>query len=76
MDNDTAVVDFSSDITRMNVGAAVEALVVASIVNTLTEFPGVGRVQLLVEGEQVETLAGHVDVSGPLERDEGVVRRS
>lgn len=71
----TAAADFSSDIMRMNVGSMGEALAVAAIVNTLTEFPQIRQVQILVEGRKVESLAGHVDVSRPLARNENLVKR-
>lgn len=71
----TATADFSGDIMRMNVGSMGEALAVAAIVNTLTEFPEVRQVQILVEGRKVESLAGHVDVSRPLARNENLVKR-
>ncbi|MDI6824318.1 MAG: GerMN domain-containing protein [Bacillota bacterium] len=71
----TATADFSGDITRMNVGSLGEALAVAAIVNTLTEFPQIRQVQILVEGKQVESLAGHVDVSHPVTRNEKLIKR-
>ena len=41
-----------------------------SIVNTLTDnLPAITAVQLLVDGRQVDTLAGHVDVRRPLTKD-------
>jgi len=49
-------------------GAWTEVLAVYSIVNTLTEnFPGVSYVQILINGRESETFAGHVDISIPLE---------
>lgn len=66
----TAYVDFGSSITKNFVGGSTgEELLVNSVVNTLTEFPEVKRVQFLVDGEEIETLAGHMDLSAPLERD-------
>ncbi|MBC7335343.1 MAG: GerMN domain-containing protein, partial [Clostridia bacterium] len=65
---------FSPEITRLSVGSKGEALVVAAIANTLTKFPGVERVQILIDGKRVETLAGHVDVSKPVGRNDAVVR--
>lgn len=61
-----AYVDLSGGITRLNVGSEGEAAVVGSIVRTMTGLPGVKQVQILVNGSEVETLAGHVDVSVPL----------
>jgi spore germination protein GerM len=66
--------DFSAEITRLSVGSQGEALVVAAIANTLTKFPEVERVQILVEGKKVESLAGHVDISQPVGRNDAVVR--
>ncbi len=66
----TAYVDFGSSITKNFVGGSTgEELLVNSVVDTLTEFPEVKRVQFLVEGEEIETLAGHMDLSAPLTRD-------
>lgn len=64
----TAYVDFTSAITVNHVGGAwTELLTIYSIVNTLTEnFAEIEKVQILVEGREVETLAGHVDISRPL----------
>ncbi|MCL5039962.1 MAG: S-layer homology domain-containing protein [Firmicutes bacterium] len=62
----TAYVNFSREITRANVGSSGEALLVQSIVATLGQFPTVKRVKILVEGQPVETLAGHVDLTGYL----------
>jgi hypothetical protein len=42
-------------------------LTVYSIVNTaVANLDGIERVQILVEGKEVETLAGHLDLSKPL----------
>ncbi len=68
-----AYLNLSSNVTGLNVGASTEMLAVASIVNTLTKFPDVFRVKILVEGKEVESLAGHVDVSGLLGYNDQVV---
>ncbi len=48
-------------------GAWTEVLAVYSVVNTLTEnFTDVSNVQLLLNGRESETFAGHVDISKPL----------
>ncbi|KUK31294.1 MAG: Spore germination protein GerMN [Thermoanaerobacterales bacterium 50_218] len=46
-----------------------EALAVYAVVNTLTEFPTVEKVQILVSGQVRETLAGHIPVDQPLLRN-------
>lgn len=61
----TLTVDFSADIGAL-CGACDEYLTVYSIVDSLCGVPGVKRVQLLVEGQRLETLAGHVDIERPL----------
>jgi spore germination protein GerM len=64
-----AYVDLSEDILKTaNRGSASESLIVASIVNTLTEFAGIEQVQILIEGKEVETLYGHMDLSEPFKR--------
>ena len=37
---------------------------------TLTTFPEIEKVQLLIDGNSGETLVGHLDISMPIERDE------
>jgi germination protein M len=72
----TAYVDFSGElVTRGFGGSSKEILAVGAIVNTLTEFPDVERVQILVEGKKVSTLFGHLDVSDPLSRSPGIIKK-
>ena len=61
------VLDFSPEIQTTHVGGSVaELLTIYSLVNTLTlNFPTIDAVQLLVEGETVDTLNGHVDTRYP-----------
>ena len=66
-----AYADFNDVITKKHTGGSTaERLTVVAIVNTLTEFPDIHKVQILVEGKHVGTLAGHLDVSQPLSRSE------
>lgn len=71
-----AFVDISPEAsTRHPGGSATELLTVYAIVNAVTaNLPTVQRVQILIEGREVDTLAGHVDLRRPLERDFSVVR--
>ncbi len=66
-----AFVDLSAEASRAHRGGALdEIFTVYSIVNTLTDnLPAIVAVQLLVDGHQVDTLAGHVDVRRPLMKD-------
>ena len=63
-----AFVDFSTELATGHTGGSIaELLTVYSIVNALTaNLPAVKSVQILVNGKQVETLAGHVDLRRPL----------
>ena len=71
-----AFVDLSSEISSAHPGGSLtELLTVYAIVNAVTaNLPAVQRVQLLVEGKEVDTIAGHVDVRRPLSRDTSLVR--
>ena len=70
-----AFVDFSAEIAKRGFGgSATEILAVGAIVNTLTEFPGVEQVQILVEGKKVDTLFGHLDVYDPMSRSPGIIK--
>jgi len=73
--NGLATVDFSKEI-RLNHGGGScgELLTVYSIINTLTQFPAVQQVQILLDGQKEETLMGHIDLTRPMPRDESLVR--
>ena len=68
---DMLVLDFSHELQTNNAGGSSdELLTVYSIVNTVTEnLEGVKKVQILVEGTEIDTLTGHVDLSRPLTPD-------
>jgi len=67
----TLVVDFSREIQTLHTGGTTgEILTVYSIVNSLAmNFPQVETVQILIDGDEVETLVGHLDLEQPLTRD-------
>lgn len=65
----TAYADFSKEIAKRGQGSYNEFMLTGAIVNTLTEFPEIKRVQILVEGEKVTTLSGHMDLEEPLKRN-------
>lgn len=71
-----AFVDLSSAVSTAHPGGSMtELLTIYAIVNAVTaNLPAVQRVQLLVDGKEVETIAGHVDVRRPLMRDDSLVR--
>ena len=71
-----AFVDLSPELTTAHPGGSfTEMLTVYAIVNAVTaNLPAVQRVQILVNGKEVDTVAGHVDVRRPLTRDESLVQ--
>jgi len=72
----TVYVNFSRELqTGFPGGAWTETLTIYSLTNTLTmNFEDIDRVQILVEGHEIETLAGHIDTSEPFRPREGLVR--
>jgi germination protein M len=74
VEGDLARADFSSELVgRFSGGSDNEEAVVYAIVNTLASLPGIRRVSILVEGRQIETIGGHLDVSSPLTPDAELV---
>ena len=70
-----AKVDFSRELIKdFNGGSTGEEMLVGSIVDTLTEFSEVKKVQILVEGKAVDTIAGHMDTEKPLSRMTGLLK--
>lgn len=70
-DGETAVVDFDKDIAKGFVGGSTgEEFLINSIVDTLTEFNEVKQVKFLIDGKEIETLSGHMDLSEPLKKTE------
>jgi len=73
--NGLARVDFNKNLkTGHKGGSSGELLTVYSIVNTLTQFPAIKEVQILIDGQVEQTLAGHLDISKPLKRDPEIIR--
>ena len=66
-----AFVDLSEEVTLGHSGGSLEELfTVYAIVNALTtNLPAINAVQILVNGREVDTLVGHVDLQHPLERN-------
>lgn len=65
-----AYVDLSQElITNHPGGTCAEELTVYSLANTLiSNFPAVKKVQILVEGREIQSLAGHLDLTRPYGR--------
>jgi hypothetical protein len=66
-----AYVDLSKEVKAgLMPGTRAELLAVYSLVDSISlNFPAIKRVQILIDGLAVETLAGHVDLSRPLGAD-------
>jgi spore germination protein GerM len=64
-----AFVDLSqSTVDNHSGGSAGDQMSVMSLVYTLTELPGIEEVQLLLEGEVVDAIFGHVATNQPISR--------
>lgn len=65
----TAILDFSDALARATPsGILSEQLALDSILRTLeANLPGIRRVKILINGQEVDTLAGHVDLTGYFE---------
>jgi len=71
-----AYVDFTDKLIKNNTGGSTsELLLVGAIVNTLTEFSTIQQVQILVAGEKINTITGHMDTAGPLSRSEKIIKK-
>ena len=66
-----AYVDLTREVVDAHPGGLTQEIsTIYAIVNSLTEnIPSIQKVQILVDGAEVETLAGHVDLSRPFGRD-------
>jgi spore germination protein GerM len=73
-----AFVDFSREMVARHPGGTVnELLTVYTIVNALTaNLPAITSVQILVDGKEVDTLAGHVDLRRPIVRNAALLKTS
>jgi spore germination protein GerM len=71
-----AFVDLSPEASsRHPGGSSTELLTVYAIVNAVTaNLPSIQRVQILIDGREADTLAGHVDLRRPLQQDLSLVR--
>lgn len=73
-----AFVDLDPAIRTAHPGGTLQELMtVYTIVNALlTNLPNLREVQLLIGGQEVDTLAGHVDLRRPLRKNEGLILSS
>jgi hypothetical protein len=73
VEDTTAVLDFSPDFISGHPGGSLsELLTVYGLADTLAaNFPHIRQVRILVDGQPVDTLKGHVDLRRPVPADFG-----
>ncbi len=71
-----AFLNFSKELSEKHPGGSyAELQTIYSIVNTVTlNFLEIKKVQLLIEGKKLKTLAGHIDISFPLGPDKDLIK--
>jgi spore germination protein GerM len=58
-------------------GSSAEMLTLYSIVNSLTlNFPQIKRVQILIDGKVVESIAGHISLKEPVSFNASIVKKT
>lgn len=70
----TAIIDLSKELKNLGGGNTTQGLFIAMFVNTATEFPNVKQVLFRMEGEPIDRLTGHYDMTEPFRRDETLIR--
>jgi hypothetical protein len=65
-----AFVDLNREVSAKHTGGSLDELfTVYAIVDSLTvNLPAITRVQILIEGKEADTIAGHVDIRHPLQK--------
>jgi spore germination protein GerM len=73
--NNEVFVDLDPAIKSGHAGGSLQELMtVYTIVNALlTNLPTLQQVQILIDGREADTLAGHVDLRRPLRKNEGLI---
>jgi hypothetical protein len=76
IDGGTAYVDLTAEVASTHPGGSLdELLTVYAIVDALTvNLPSITSVQILIDGKEVDTLAGHVDLRRPLPANRALIR--
>ncbi len=73
-----AFVDLNREVSAKHTGGSLDELfTVYAIVDCLTvNLPAITRVQILIDGQEADTIAGHVDIRHPLQKNLTWVRSS
>jgi len=77
-DQGLAKVNFSRNLTQDHPGgSSAEIMTVYSVVNSLAlNFPEIKRVQILVEGKEIETITGHLSLNKPINPNPKLIRKT
>ena len=77
-DKGVAKANFSKALAKDHPGgSSAEMMTVYSVVNTLVlNYPGIKRVQFLVEGKEIESITGHLSLSRPMASKPDLIRKS
>jgi len=66
-EGDTLVLDFSQELVDGFAGGSDdEAALINALTRTASGFPEIKRIRLLVQGQPVESIGGHIDTTQPL----------
>lgn len=73
--DNVAYVNFSKEFRTKHWGGSTgETHTIYSVVNSLTQLDGIDKVQFLLEGDNMDTLAGHIETSEPIGPNMSMVR--
>ncbi|MEG2857922.1 MAG: GerMN domain-containing protein, partial [Clostridia bacterium] len=77
VDDSQVLINLSGSLYRAcrSLSPAMERAMIYSIVNTLCDLSGVKSVRFYFDGERVDTLAGTINLRGPLLENVGMVRK-
>ena len=73
-----ARVSFNGALTRYHPGgSSAEIMTVYSVVNSLAiNFPEIKKVQILIEGREIDSITGHLSLSNPISPNPGLVKKT
>ena len=77
-DQGLAKVNFNRNLTQDHPGgSSAEIMTVYSVVNSLAlNFPEIKRVQILVEGKEIETITGHLSLNKPMDPNPKLIKKT
>ncbi len=70
-----ATVNFSKEFIKKTEGEYASLMMVNAVVNTMTEYPEIKKVQILANGEKIIVL-GQIDLEEPLSRNESFIKKN